>query len=66
MDSELTGGPREPVPTNTSDPRLADLCFDLAKAKEAYFAANEAFYKAREAVDHFLEDVMAHQVAPKG
>lgn len=57
---------RQPVPTNTSDPRLADLCFEKAKAWEAYDAASKAFYAATRALDNFLADVAAHQVMPKG
>lgn len=53
---------RKPIPTNTSDPRLADLCFEKAKAYEAYDAASKAFYAATRALDDFIADVTAHQI----
>ncbi len=67
MENETLYDPdRKPEPKNTSDPRLADLCFEKAKAWEAYDAAHKTFCEAVRALDNFLADVTAHQVAPKG
>lgn len=53
---------RVPQPKNTSDPRLADLCFEKGKAWAAYDAASKTYYAACRALDDFIADVTTHQI----